>query len=106
MNLACPLLHRHCVTTALIAPDGAVEWMCRNRPDSASVSRRCLTVRPDFSASGRVQVYGGSAPVLAIADELTVDGPVLRYRPEQTDDGLTGAEGTFTICSGWRRRWR
>jgi GH15 family glucan-1,4-alpha-glucosidase len=59
-----------------------------------------------FSGSGRVQVYGGSAPVLAIADALAVDGPVLRYRPEQTDDGLTGAEGTFTICSGWRRRWR
>src|SRR4029079_5829476 len=25
----------------------------------------------------------------------------LRYRPEQTDDGLTGAEGTFTMCSFW-----
>jgi GH15 family glucan-1,4-alpha-glucosidase len=39
--------------------------------------------------------------VLAIADELTVDGLVLRYRPEQTDDGLSGDEGTFTICSFW-----
>jgi alpha,alpha-trehalase len=39
--------------------------------------------------------------VLAIADELTDDGLVLRYRPEQTDDGLSGAEGTFTICSFW-----
>lgn len=39
--------------------------------------------------------------VLAIADELTVDSLVLRYRPEQTDDGLSGAEGTFTICSFW-----
>lgn len=41
------------------------------------------------------------ATVLAIADELTVDGLVLRYRPEQTDDGLEGEEGTFCICSFW-----
>jgi GH15 family glucan-1,4-alpha-glucosidase len=41
------------------------------------------------------------ATVLAIADELTVDGLVLRYRVEQTDDGLSGEEGTFTICSFW-----
>src|SRR5206468_8086944 len=39
--------------------------------------------------------------VLAIADELTVDGLVLRYRVESTDDGLSGEEGTFTICSFW-----
>jgi alpha,alpha-trehalase len=39
--------------------------------------------------------------VLAVADELTVDGLVLRYRPEETDDGLSGGEGTFTICSFW-----
>jgi alpha,alpha-trehalase len=41
------------------------------------------------------------ATVLAIADELTVDGLVLRYRVDETDDGLTGEEGTFTICSFW-----
>ena len=39
------------------------------------------------------------ATVLAIADELTVDDLVLRYRVEETDDGLSGEEGTFTICS-------
>ncbi|MEA2364618.1 MAG: alpha,alpha-trehalase, partial [Thermoleophilaceae bacterium] len=39
--------------------------------------------------------------VLAIADELTVDGMVLRYRPEDTDDGLDGEEGSFAICSFW-----
>ncbi|HXA11455.1 MAG TPA: glycoside hydrolase family 15 protein, partial [Mycobacterium sp.] len=39
--------------------------------------------------------------VLAIADELTQDGLVLRYRVEQTDDGLSGEEGAFTICSFW-----
>ncbi len=41
------------------------------------------------------------ATVLAIADELTVDGLVLRYRVEETDDGLSGEEGTFAICSFW-----
>ncbi len=41
------------------------------------------------------------ATVLAIADELTVDGLVLRYRVDQTDDGLEGEEGTFCICSFW-----
>jgi GH15 family glucan-1,4-alpha-glucosidase len=41
------------------------------------------------------------ATVLAIADELTVDGLVLRYRVDETDDGFAGEEGTFTICSFW-----
>ncbi len=41
------------------------------------------------------------ATVLAIADELTVDGLVLRYLVKETDDGLSGEEGTFTICSFW-----
>jgi GH15 family glucan-1,4-alpha-glucosidase len=42
------------------------------------------------------------ATVLAIADELTEDGLVLRYRLDQTDDGLANEpEGTFTICSFW-----
>jgi GH15 family glucan-1,4-alpha-glucosidase len=39
--------------------------------------------------------------VLAIADELTEDGLVLRYRVDETDDGLSSEEGTFTICSFW-----
>ena len=39
--------------------------------------------------------------VLAIADELTEDGLVLRYRTDETDDGLSGEEGTFAICSFW-----
>ncbi|HEV3227397.1 MAG TPA: glycoside hydrolase family 15 protein [Acidimicrobiales bacterium] len=41
------------------------------------------------------------ATVNAIADELTVDGLVLRYVTKETDDGLSGEEGTFTICSFW-----
>ena len=41
------------------------------------------------------------ATVLAIADELTEHGLVLRYHVDETEDGLTGKEGTFTICSFW-----
>jgi GH15 family glucan-1,4-alpha-glucosidase len=41
------------------------------------------------------------ATVLAIAGELTNDGLVLRYRARETEDGLDGDEGTFTICSFW-----
>jgi GH15 family glucan-1,4-alpha-glucosidase len=41
------------------------------------------------------------ATVHAIADELTEDGLVLRYRLGETDDGVPGEEGTFVICSFW-----
>jgi alpha,alpha-trehalase len=41
------------------------------------------------------------ASVLAIADDLTEDGFVLRYRTDETDDGLSGKEGSFLICSFW-----
>ena len=41
------------------------------------------------------------ATVLAIADELTEDGLVLRYKVDNTDTGFEGKEGTFTICSWW-----
>jgi GH15 family glucan-1,4-alpha-glucosidase len=39
--------------------------------------------------------------VLAVSEELTENGFVLRYRPDETDDGLSGNEGTFVICSFW-----
>jgi alpha,alpha-trehalase len=41
------------------------------------------------------------ASVLAIADELTEHGFVLGYRTGETDDGMSGKEGTFLICSFW-----
>jgi alpha,alpha-trehalase len=41
------------------------------------------------------------ATVEAIARDLTEDGFVLRYRTGETDDGLSGKEGTFLICSFW-----
>jgi alpha,alpha-trehalase len=41
------------------------------------------------------------ATVFAVADELSERGFVLRYRTDETDDGLSGKEGTFLICSFW-----
>jgi GH15 family glucan-1,4-alpha-glucosidase len=39
--------------------------------------------------------------VMAIDENLTENGYVLRYRTDETDDGLAGKEGTFLICSFW-----
>jgi GH15 family glucan-1,4-alpha-glucosidase len=39
--------------------------------------------------------------VEAVQRELTHDGFVRRYHTDHTDDGLTGSEGTFLICSFW-----
>ncbi len=41
------------------------------------------------------------ATVMAICDELSEHGLILRYRTEDTDDGQSGEEGTFLICSFW-----
>ena len=41
------------------------------------------------------------ATVDAVASDLTENGFVLRYRTDETDDGLSGKEGTFLICSFW-----
>jgi alpha,alpha-trehalase len=41
------------------------------------------------------------ASVMAIEENLTENGFVLRYRTDETDDGLSGKEGTFLICSFW-----
>ena len=39
--------------------------------------------------------------VETIQNELTEDGFVLRYRTDESDDGLSGHEGSFLICSFW-----
>jgi GH15 family glucan-1,4-alpha-glucosidase len=39
--------------------------------------------------------------VKAIQEELMEEGLVLRYRVDQTDDGLEGEEATFLMCSFW-----
>ena len=39
--------------------------------------------------------------VAAVERDLVVDGFVLRYRTERTDDGLPPGEGAFLACSFW-----
>ena len=63
-----------------------------------STPRRCWR---RSSASCPATTSACARRVLAIADELTEDGFVLRYRTDETDDGLSGKEGTFLICSFW-----
>jgi len=72
--------------------------------DSASITTttsstpRCSSIRSWASSPRRPRVR---STVLAIADDLTQDGLVLRYRVDATDTGFSGEEGTFTICSFW-----
>jgi|SRR5687768_11722274 GH15 family glucan-1,4-alpha-glucosidase len=37
----------------------------------------------------------------AVASTTDASGFVLRYRTGETDDGMSGKEGTFLICSFW-----
>ena len=39
--------------------------------------------------------------IKAVQKELVRDGLVYRYLPSQTDDGVGGDEGAFTMCSLW-----
>jgi len=39
--------------------------------------------------------------IQAIERKLVHDGLVLRYQPEQAQDGLAGSEGAFLACSFW-----
>jgi GH15 family glucan-1,4-alpha-glucosidase len=42
-----------------------------------------------------------AATIEAVQKELVHDGLVYRYLPSQTDDGVGGDEGAFTMCSLW-----
>jgi len=57
---------------------------------------RCVDIERGVADDERLR-----ASVEAIADSLTEDGFVLRYRTGETDDGLSGKEGSFLICSFW-----
>jgi Glycosyl hydrolases family 15 len=63
-------------------------------PDASTLLAAIL----GFLPAGDVRLRSS---VLAIADNLTEQGFVLRYRTGETDDGLSGKEGTFLICSFW-----
>ncbi len=101
------------------AADYAREWgaladeikedICKNAVDSRGIFTQYYGGKT-LDASNLLMPIVGFLPsddpriratVLATADELTVDGLALRYRVESTDDGLSGEEGTFTICSFW-----
>ena len=87
----------------------------RSRPTSSSTgwtsagppaALRDRRARRLDAPGGDLRIPAGDDPrlratVLAIADELSENGFVLRYRTEETDDGLSGKEGTFVICSFW-----
>jgi alpha,alpha-trehalase len=83
--------------------------VCANGTDQRGVfCQHCETTALDASAL-LIPLVGFLPPddervratVFAIADELTEADLVLRYRVEDTDDGFSGEEGTFTI---WRSR--
>jgi GH15 family glucan-1,4-alpha-glucosidase len=42
-----------------------------------------------------------SGTVAAIGRDLSADGLILRYRTEETDDGLPAGEGVFLACGFW-----
>ncbi|WP_188534474.1 glycoside hydrolase family 15 protein [Kocuria dechangensis] len=101
-------------------PGPAARWEALRETIHAEV------LREGFDAGRRtfVQAYGGTAldaallliprvgflpprdprvlgTIEAVQRELTEDGFVLRYRPEEVDDGLPGEEGVFLACSFW-----
>jgi GH15 family glucan-1,4-alpha-glucosidase len=100
-------------------PDLAADWRSTAEEIRADVLARGLSANgvlrqhydtEALDASNLLAALFGFLPghdprlrrsVLAIADELTDRGFVLRYRTEETDDGLAGEEGTFVICSFW-----
>ena len=77
----------------------------RTRACSASTTRRTRSTRRccsrRSSASCPATTSACARPSTAIASDLTENGFVLRYRTDETDDGLSGKEGTFLICSFW-----
>ena len=72
---------------------------CASTTRRTHSTHRCCS--PRSSASCPPTTRGCARPSTAIADELTENGFVLRYRTDETDDGLSGKEGTFLICSFW-----
>jgi GH15 family glucan-1,4-alpha-glucosidase len=97
---------RHYVSSKLmcwVALDRAARLAARRGRATLADRWRAVAneIHADICDRG-VDGRGVRATVLAIEKELTEQGLVLRYRPDQTDDGLAGAhEGAFLICSFW-----
>ena len=88
---------RSAPTSSSTASPSAASCASTTRPTRST--RRCCS--PRSSASCPRDDERLRATVDAIAEELTENGFVLRYRTDETDDGLSGKEGTFLICSFW-----
>ena len=76
-------------------PRGAAPALRHRRPGRLHAARR------RSSASCPAPTSGCATPSTRSPSELTEHGFVLRYRTDETDDGLSGKEGTFLICSFW-----
>ena len=74
--------------------------MLRQHYDTDALDASTLLAR-DLRLPARRRRARCAPACSAIADELTENGFVLRYRTDETDDGLSGKEGTFLICSFW-----
>jgi alpha,alpha-trehalase len=84
---------------AEILDRGVRDGVFRQHYDTDALDASCLLIPLlRFLPPGDPRV---SATVDAIASELTEHGLVLRYKVDETDDGLHGKEGTFLICSFW-----
>lgn len=83
--------------------------VCEHAVDGSGVFRQAYGSTALDAAVLRIPLVGFLPPddsrvvatVDAVEHELTQDGLVLRYRTEQTDDGLAGDEGAFLLCSFW-----
>ena len=84
-----------CSSTGVTSDGRAAAALRHRRP------RRLDAPGPALRASSRARTSGPTPACMAIADDLTENGYVLRYRTDETDDGLSGKEGTFLICSYW-----
>jgi GH15 family glucan-1,4-alpha-glucosidase len=82
-----------------ILENGARDGVLRQHYDTDALDASTLLAALFGFVPGDDEVLRKS--VLAIADDLTEDGYVLRYRTGETDDGLSGKEGSFLICSFW-----
>ena len=86
------------------APTSSSTASTRTACCASTTTRTRWTLRPcsrRSSAFCPATTSGCGKSVLAIRDELTEHGYVLRYKTTETDDGLSGKEGTFLICSFW-----
>jgi GH15 family glucan-1,4-alpha-glucosidase len=82
-----------------ILENGARDGVLRQHYDTDALDASTLLAAIFGFLPGDDEVMRKS--VLAIAKDLTEDGFVLRYVTDETDDGLSGKEGSFLICSFW-----